>query len=96
MTVTTTPSNLLPLTLPGNAAAGRTWIVQNLGTQPVTVLRAAASAAAPSAATVLADGVTIGANQAIEIGPMLVTTGGEFLWARTATGTADVRVLAIR
>jgi hypothetical protein len=96
MTVNTTPSNLLPLTLPGNAAAGRTWIVQNLGAAPVRLLRQPASSAAPSGATLASDGVVMGVNQAIEIGPMLLTTGGEYLWASTASGTADVRVLAIR
>jgi hypothetical protein len=96
MTVNTTPSNLLPLTLPGNAAAGRTWIVQNLGAASVNVLRLPASAAAPSAGTLASDGVVVGANQAIEVGPMLVTTGGEYLWASTASGTADVRVLCVR
>jgi hypothetical protein len=95
MTVNTTPSNLLPLTLPGNGAAGRTWIVQNLGTSTVTVLRQAASAAVPSAATVADNGVVVGVNQAFEIGPMLLTTGGEFLYAVTASGTADVRVLCV-
>lgn len=95
MTVNTTPSNLLPLTLPGNGAAGRKWIVQNLGTSTVTVLRRRASDTAPTAATIAADGVSVGVNQAFEIGPMLGTTGGEFLYAVTASGTADVRVLCV-
>jgi hypothetical protein len=79
MTITTNPTNILPA-----GAAGYTWIVQNLGTEAIYIARTAAGATST-------EGVKVGQYEAIEV--KLSTSGTTTLYAATATGTADVRVI---
>jgi hypothetical protein len=61
-----------------------TWLIQNLGTEAIYVARTADAATA-------ATGVEVGAFQAVEF--RLSTAGISSIFAATATGTADVRVI---
>lgn len=79
MTVTTDPSNVLPA-----GTSGGTWIVQNLGTEAIYIGRTASDANTTT-------GVKVAQFEAVEFD--FSTSGTASIWARTATGTADVRVL---
>jgi len=84
MTVTTTPANLL-----ADKAAGAEWLIQNLSSNAIYVARSEAECTT-------ADGVKIAQYEAISIDePARIFTRTAELWARTASGTADVRILRL-
>jgi hypothetical protein len=84
MTVTTTPSNLLD-----EMPAGGEWLIQNLGSAAIYLARTEADCTTT-------DGVKISANEAIAIDePARDFSRTGQLWARTASGTADVRLLRL-
>lgn len=84
MTVTTTPTDLLA----GKPANGE-WLIQNLGANAIYIARTEGECTTTN-------GVKISTNEAISIDePARVFTRTSQLWARTASGTADVRVLRV-
>jgi len=84
MTVTTTPTNLL-----AGKPANAEWLVQNLGGSAIYLARTQAECTTT-------DGVKVDANQAISLDePARLLSRTSQLWARTASGTADVRILRV-
>jgi hypothetical protein len=84
MNVTTTPSNLLD-----GEVTGAEWLIQNLGTEAIYLARSEEDCTT-------ADGVKVGQYEAITIDePARSYARTAELWARTASGTADVRILRL-
>lgn len=84
MTVNTTPVDLL-----ANQAKGGEWLIQNLGTNAIYLSRTEADCTSTA-------GVKVGVNEAISIDePARVFTKTNQLWACTASGTADVRIIRV-
>lgn len=84
MNVTTNPTDLLS----GKPANGE-WLIQNLGANDIYVART-------SAECTTTNGVKIAENEAISIDePARVFTRTSQLWARTESGTADVRIIRV-
>jgi hypothetical protein len=84
MNVTTAPIDLLA----GQPANGE-WLIQNLGTNAIFIARTQADCTTTA-------GVKIALNEAISIDePARVFTRTAQLWARTASGTADVRIIRV-
>jgi hypothetical protein len=84
MTVTTTPTDLL-----AGKPANAEWLIQNLGANAIYVARTEEECTST-------DGVKIGVNEAISIDePARVFTRTAQLWACTASGTADVRIIRV-
>lgn len=84
MNVTTTPTDLLAAQ-PANGE----WLIQNLGANAIYVARTAEDCTSTA-------GVKIGVNEAISIDePARVFTRTAQLWACTASGTADVRIIRV-
>jgi hypothetical protein len=84
MTVTTTPTNLL-----SGKPAGGEWLIQNLSSNAIYLARTEAECTTT-------DGVKVAQNEAISIDePARAFTRTAQLWARTATGTADVRIIRL-
>jgi len=84
VTANTTPHNLIV----GEEAGGR-WLVQNLGSEAAYLGRTEATCTTTA-------GLKLGAGEAIGFdSPLRSYNGGSALWVRTASGTADVRVLRV-
>jgi len=84
VTATTTPTNLIA----GVESGGR-WLLQNLGSEAVYVARSEADCSTTA-------GLKLGAGEAISFdSPVRTYNGGNAIWVRTATGTADVRILRV-
>lgn len=84
MTATTTPTDLIA----GEEPGGR-WLVQNLGSQAIYLARS-------QAACTTTAGVKLGAGEALSFdAPVRSYNGGTGIWVRTASSTADVRILRV-